>query len=421
MDFDPILFGAVADGHTDDAKAIQAAIDAANAAGGGRVLLHPGTYRSSFLMLKSHVELHLESGSILKAMDTLRAYFRPDQPGTNAGASNVGTPVTGKPSYVFIYAYNAEHACITGHGIIDGCGDAFVKRVSPYYVTGDFYPRPTLIYFENCRHLTFRDCILRNVAFWTLHIGGCLDVLIDAIRILNPLDVANSDGIDVDHSRYVRIRNCHVECADDCICMKNTLGNHEYPNTRGVIVSGCTLISTSAALKIGTEGVDDFEDIIFTDCIIDASNRGLSIQIRDAGNVRNVTFSNISVRTRRFADSWWGCAEPIAITAVDRDSDIPGGSIENVRFFNIDCESENGALLYAQPGRIRNIRMENVRIALKKASKWPTDLYDLRPGVGMRVIEHQSTPFLSHNVQGLTLCDTVFLGFDGQPAEPETF
>ena len=421
MDFDPIRFGAAADGRTDDAKAIQAAIDAANAAGGGRVLLHPGIYRSSFLMLKSHVELHLENGSILKAMDTLDAYFRPDQPGTDADASTVGTPVTGKPSYVFLYAYNAEHAKVTGYGTIDGCGDAFVKRVSPYYVTGDFYPRPTLIYFENCRHLTFRDCVLRNVAFWTLHIGGCTDVLIDAVRILNPLDVANSDGIDVDHSRYVRIRDCHVECADDCICMKNTLGNHEYPHTKGVIVSGCTLISTSAALKIGTEGVDDFEDILFTDCIIDASNRGLSIQIRDAGCVRNVTFSNISVRTRRFAENWWGCAEPIAVTAVDRDSSVPGGSIENVRFFNIDCEGENGALLYALPGRIRNIRMENVRIALRKTSKWPIDLYDLRPGAGMGVIKRRSVPLLVHNADGLTLRDTTLLDTDGRPADPETF
>ena len=421
MDFDPIHYGARADGVSDDAAAIQAAIDAAHRAGGGRVLLHPGIYRSSSLTLKSHVELHLENGSTLRAMDRLDAYFRPDQPKREGNISSVGTPVTGKPSYVFLYAFDAEFASITGPGTIDGCGDAFVRRVSPYYVTGDFYPRPTLIYFENCRHLTFRDCVLCNVAFWTLHIGGCRDVLIDAIRILNPLDVANSDGIDVDHSRCVRIRDCHVECADDCICMKNTLGNHEYPHTKDVIVSGCTLISTSAALKIGTEGVDDFEDIQFSDCIIDSSNRGLSIQIRDAGNVRNVSFTNITIRTRRFAENWWGCAEPIAVTAVDRDKDTKGGSIRNIRFFNIDCEGENGAVFYAVPGRLSGIRMEQVRIALRRTSKWPIHRVDLRPGEGMDILEHPTVPLLTHEAENLTLREVTLLDFDGQPVSPQEF
>ena len=420
MDFDPILYGAKADGAADDAPAIQAAIDACAAEGGGRVILRAGkVYRSSSLFLKSFVELHLEGGSVLRAPERLEDYFRPDQPGTDSGASRVGTPVTGKPSWVFLYAFGAEHASVTGGGTLDGSGSAFVRRVSPWYVTGDFYPRPTLIYFENCRHITFRDTVMRNVAFWTLHLGGCEDVLIDAVRILNPLDVANSDGIDVDHSRYVRIRDCHIECADDCVCMKNTLGNREYPHTKGVIVSGCTLVSTSAALKIGTEGVDDFEDILFTGCVIDRSNRGLSIQVRDAGNVRNVSFSHISIRTRRFADSWWGCAEPIAVTAVDRAADNPGGRVENIRFSDIDCEGENGAVFYGLPGRLRDIRLENVRIALKHTSRWPGDRYDLRPGEGMDILRRPSVPLLTHGAEGLVLRDVRLLGADGAEAAPE--
>ena len=422
MDFDPIAYGARADGVTNDAPAIQKAIDACCQEGGGRVVLRSGkTYRSASLHMKSRVELHLENGSTLLASDRLEDYFRPDQPAQDGPVSSVGTPVTGKPSYVFLYAYGADHARVTGSGTIDGSGSAFVRRVSPWYVTGDFYPRPTLIYFENCRHITFRDTVMCNVSFWTLHVGGCEDVLIDSIRILNPLDVANSDGIDVDHSRYVRICDCHVECADDCICMKNTMGNREYPHTKGVLVTGCTLVSTSAALKIGTEGVDDFEDIQFSNCIIDRSNRGLSIQVRDAGCVRNVSFDHISVRTRRFAESWWGCAEPIAITAVDRSSDNPGGTIENVRFSYIDCEGENGAVIYGLPGRVRDISLDHVRIALNETSRWPKGQYDLRPGEGMQIVAHPAVPLLTHEVEDLRLEQVRLMGIDGKEKQPETF
>lgn len=419
MDYAVMAYGAVGDGATDDTAAIQAAIDACAAAGGGRVTLASGrTFLSRSLTLKPYVELHVEGGAVLKASGELATYYRPDQPEREGDVSRVGTPVVGKPSYVFLYGKDAAHARITGSGVIDGNAYAFVRRVSPYYVTGDFYPRPTLIYLEHCDHLTVRDVTLRGVPFWTLHIAGCDDALIRDVRILNDLDIANSDGIDIDHSSNVRVLGCHIECADDCVCLKNTLGNREYPGTRNVIISDCTLVSTSAAIKIGTEGVDDFENVIVSRCVITRSNRGLSIQVRDAGNVRNVSFSDIIIETRRFTDSWWGCAEPIAITALDRDEKVPGGTISDIRFFNISCEGENGVLLWGEPGRIRDVLMENVRVKLKRASRWPLNRYDLRPSPRFTsVTERQSRPIWARHVDGLTLRHIVTQDFDQAAAK----
>lgn len=87
----------------------------------------------------------------------------------------VGTPVNLKPSYVFIYAKDADNIAIAGEGTIDGNADAFVKRVSQYYVTGDFYPRPTMIYVEHCNHISFNGVTVRNAPFWTLHPAGCAE------------------------------------------------------------------------------------------------------------------------------------------------------------------------------------------------------------------------------------------------------
>ena len=252
-------FGAKADGVTNDAPAIQAAIDTCSAAGGGRVVLESGkTYYASSIVLKTGVDLHLERGSLLRAHADIDTYIHPNEGQQDDGVEHIGTPVTLKPSYAFIYAKDADNIAISGPGTIDGNAYAFVKRVSPYYVTGDFYPRPTLVYVEHCNHISFTDVVMQNAPFWTLHPAGCDDVLISQIRILNDLDVANSDGIDPDHSTNVRILGCHVTCADDCICLKSSAGNMEYGPTKNVIISNCTLISTSAALKIGTEGTGDF-------------------------------------------------------------------------------------------------------------------------------------------------------------------
>ena len=416
MDFYAENYGARADGTTNDGPAIQAAIDACHEAGGGRVVLKSGgRYYSHSIILKANVELHLERGAFLQAHADIDTYFHPNAGQKDTGVDIIGTPVTLKPSYAFIYAKDADHCAITGPGVIDGNAMAFVKRVSPYYITGDFYPRPTLIYVEHCNHITFSEVVLQNAPFWTLHPAGCDDVLISQIRILNSLEVANSDGIDPDHSTNVRIIGCHITCADDCICLKSSAGNMEYGPTKNVLITGCTLISTSAAIKIGTEGTGDFENLIVDNCIISDSNRGISIQIRDGGNVRNAFFSNIIIETRRFADCWWGCAEPITISTHNRTEDKPSGHISHIRFTNITCDSENGIFLSGSEGNeIEDVSFEKVSVTLRAKSKWKRGLYDLRPGFGKGIEEIKSPGFLLRRVDQAVIrnCSVSFEGED---------
>lgn len=417
MDYSVLQFGAAGDGKENDACAIQTAIDACAGAGGGRVVLPGGrTYYASSLHLRKNVELHLEQGAVLKAHREISTYFRPNGGAVNRGNTVTGTPVTGKPAYAFLYAKDADCLRITGGGVIDGSADAFVSRVSAYYVTGSFYPRPTLLYLEHCNHITVADVTLCNAPFWTLHPAGCDDVEIRNIRILNDLDVANSDGIDPDHCTNVRITGCHITCADDCICLKNTAGNAEYGPCRNIIISNCTLISTSAAIKIGTEGVDDFENILVDQCAISRSNRGVSIQIRDGGSVRGVMLRGLMIETRRFADCWWGTGEPVCITVLDREPGKPCGGVEDIWLRDVWCDGENGVLLYAQEGRIlRRIRFDRTQVLLHEKSKWLRGRYDLRPAPWEPgVLEHPSPGFFLRHVQDAVFrdCAVRFAGAD---------
>lgn len=398
-------YGAAGDGETLDTQSIQRAIDDCSKNGGGTVVLESGkTYYSNSVIMKKNVCLHLQKGSRLKATSQIDGYFRPCSFINNPDNTLIGNPVTGKPSFVFIYGFEAHNASIEGEGVIDANGHSFVKRKDKYYVTGDFYPRPTVIYFEKSNHISFQNITIVDAPFWTLHPAGCDDVLISKIRILNDLDVANSDGIDPDHCSNVRICDCHIECADDCICLKTSKGNAEYGPCENIVITGCTLISTSAAIKIGTEGVGDFRNIIVSNCIISKSNRGLSIQIRDGGNVENVTYSNIIIETRRFCPDWWGTAEPIVITAFDRDENTASGSIKNVRFFNISCRGENGVLIHGNENNIiENIVFDNVSVELTKTSKWECGFYDLRPGVNREVEKHNNSGFFIRYAKEITI------------------
>ena len=295
-EYNVLHYGAAGDGKTNDAFAIQHAIDDCAKNGGGRVVLQSGhVFYSDSIQIKKNVDLHIQKGASIKATSNIDGYIRPNKLINDPKTALIGNPVTGKPSFVFIYGYEADHCTISGEGTIDANGHAFVQRKDRYYVTGDFYPRPTVMYVEKSNHITFKDFTVVDAPFWTLHPAGCDDVLIDRIRILNDLDVANSDGIDPDHCTNVRILGCHVTCADDCICLKTSKGNSEYGPTENVVIDGCTLISTSAAVKIGTEGVGDFRNIIVSNCTISKSNRGLSIQIRDGGNVENVTYLALEI------------------------------------------------------------------------------------------------------------------------------
>lgn len=419
-EYNVLQYGAKGDGKTNDAFAVQHAIDDCAKNGGGRVVLQSGkVFYCDSIRIKSNVDLHIQKGARLKATSNIDGYIRPNKLINDPKTALIGNPVTGKPSFVFIYGFEADNCTISGEGIIDANGTAFVQRKDKYYVTGDFYPRPTVIYIEKSNHITVKDITVTDAPFWTLHPAGCDDVLIDRIRILNALDVANSDGIDPDHCTNVRITGCHIECADDCICLKTSKGNSEYGNCENIIISGCTLISTSAAIKIGTEGVGDFKNIIVSDCIISKSNRGISIQIRDGGNVENVSYSNIIIETRRFCPDWWGTAEPIVITTFNRDENTKSGTVKNIRFSNITAKGENGVLIHGNADNyIEDVSFENCRITLTKTSKWPCGLYDLRPCLDWGVEKYGNAAFFIRYAKDVTLMKTK-TAF-GEPCESYT-
>ena len=389
MDYNVLQFGAVGDGITNDTAAIQSAINACRERGGGRVVIPGGhTFRCGALVLCSNLELHLQMGAVLRGSDDLADYRLfgggSDVPQKREVPSYVNSDYAGAPTHYFLYAKDCQNIAITGQGIIDGNEEIFYGEVTKWHIEGLFYPRAPMLFIENTAQLTIRDVTLRRSAFWTVHLVGCRDVLIDGIRILNNLRMANCDGIDPDHCQNVRIANCHIECADDCIVFKNTAAAMQYGPCENIVVTGCTLTSTSAAIKFGSESEALFRNVLIENCVISRSNRGISLQLRDKGSIENVIFQNLIISTRLFKrERFWGQAEPIAITVLRRKPETQVGTVRNVRFSNILCESENGILIYGEkPGRIEDIRFEGISLHLRPQSGYTMGFHDLRPTFG---------------------------------------
>ena len=412
MSYNVLDFGAIGDGRTNDSCAIQKAIDQCAEYGGGRVVF-PGGYvfRSGSVVLRSYVELHLEAGAVLKASDDLADFclFGQACPNTEgqAGPSYANSDYSGSPTLYFLYGKGCKNVSITGLGSIDGNETIFHGKTTRWHIDGAFYPRMPLLYLEDITQLTLHQITLQNSAFWTVHMVGCDDVLIDSIRIYNNLRMGSSDGIDPDHCKNVRIVNCHIVCADDCIVLKNTESAGKYGPCENIVVANCTLKSTSAAIKIGTESEGAFRNIVVQNCNINGTNRGISLQLRDSGYIENAIFSNINIETRRFSpEHWWGSGEPIAITALPRRQTTTLGYIRNVRFENINCRGENGILIYGHsPEHIRALSFRGITLSLCKRTDWPRNEHDLRPSCTMQCVKDAPYCVYAKGAENVSFCD----------------
>lgn len=411
-DFNVTGYGAKGNGITDDAKAIQRAIDACSASGGGSVVFPSGkTFMAGPLHLKSNVDLHLQPNSVLLANPDEAAYTE------SAFRGNRGEGM------MWISGKDIQNISITGRGRIDGNGVAFMGReLSDSYelkpVT-DFDPRPHVLTLVNASNVKINGVTIANSAYWTVHLVGCYDVAISDISLLNNLKIRNGDGIDIDHSRKVRISNCFIESGDDCICLKNRREFEEYGPCEDVVVTNCIMTSRSCAVKIGSENMDAIRRVLFDNCIITKSNRGIGIQNRDEGTVSDVTFSNMTVDCRLFSDVWWGKSEPIYVTSYPRARGnhkdagwrFPKGAtkgacgeVSDIRFIDIYSTSENGIFLGCdEPGKIRNVTLDNVDLTLLKPAQYEGGVFDRRPCEGEGFIKAPSSGIYTENIENLNI------------------
>jgi polygalacturonase len=404
--YDVRSFGAKGDGRTLDTDAINKAIEAAAAAGGGTVHLPAGRYLSFSIRLKSHVSLWIDIGAVLVAADPAKDGGKYDLPEANQfdlyqdfGHSHWQNSL--------IWGIDVEDVAIVGLGLIDGRG---LTRGGPgarwtARPAGDrpvsMGPAPApaqganadpeaarrrmdglgnkAIALKRCRNVTLKDFSVLNGGHFALLATGVDNLTIDNLKV-----DTNRDGFDIDACRNVRISNCYVNSPnDDAIVLKTSFALGEAKPTEDVTITNChvsgfdigTMLDgtykttqrnapdrdgATGRIKLGTESQGAFRNITVSNCVFDRS-RGFALESVDGSVLEDITVTNLTMRNVTNSPLF------LRLGARMRAPEgTPVGALRRVVISNItayNADPRLASIISGVPGHpIEDVTISNVRI-----------------------------------------------------------
>src|ERR1022692_156773 len=324
--------GAVGDGRTLCTASLQAAINACTDAGGGKVFVPPGKFLTGPIFLKSNLEFEIQAGATLLGSTNLADY--PTIAGWWEGLER-------KIYASLITGIGLENVAITGRGILEGQGAVWLERWGkteelrkklgivgrePENPPGSPlpWPRPRMINLYRSHNLLISGLTIQNSPSWTVHPVLCEDVRIEGITILNPRDSWNTDGIDPESCRNVRISNCYISTGDDCIMIKSgykQIPGKPFPPSGNIVVTNCVFNDGGCGVGIGSETAGGVRNVAISNCACEGTSCGLYFRTaRGRGNVmENVSAVKIVMRNIRET----GVVFSMLYEDQDRDSPHP--------------------------------------------------------------------------------------------------
>lgn len=308
--FDVRDYGAAGDGLRKDTAAINRAVGACAAAGGGEVRVPPGRYLTGTVILRSHVTFTLETGATLVGSEDPADYLA-----APSGWGDRATVLTG-----LLYAEDAVDVALTGRGTIDGQGAIWWRRLELAHPRKDragartaeeraeaaklARGRPHLIRLVRCRDVLVEGLTLRNSPEWNIHPLFCENVRIEGVSIYAPpSDIGpgashNTDGINPESCRDVFIAGCLIDNGDDCITLKSGAdqwGRRMGRPTEDVVITHCIMLHGHGGVTIGSEMSGGVRNVAVSNCVFHGTETGIRIKSERGrgGVVEGIAVSDI--------------------------------------------------------------------------------------------------------------------------------
>jgi hypothetical protein len=425
-----------ASGKKDDSAqaAIQQAIDACAAMGGGMVYFPPGAYTTGTLHLRSHVRVYIEAGATVYSSKDPAAFDKRS----------------------LFYGEDLENITLEGRGTVNGQAeyDWRLTNMRDWYI----YPnqvrwekagRPLMRSFPTANtvgHLVVlircKDVRISGLSFidspsWTMHPWGCERLVIDGVYISTSLKYGVwADGIDPDGCKDVRISNCTITTGDDALVFYSSSIYGPARACENITVTNCRLSSASSAIKFCDGNLVAIRNVVIDNCVITDSNRGIAFMVFDGGVVENVVMSNLTIECHRFDWYWWGDSDPLHFNLItrseidpniDKSTEPPVGKMRNILLHNIFARGVGANLIHGHvDSPLENVTLENVHLTVASDPGSPLQksghaltienarnvrLKDFEVTWEAPVSDEWQSALYARNVNGLTLD-----GFTAQPA-----
>lgn len=398
-------FGAVADGRTLNTAAIQSAIEKAAAEGGGTVVIPEGTFLSGSIFLKKGVGLHLAENAVLLGSTNIEDY-----PKLNTRIEGHFEPWR----MALVNARETNGVRISGKGTLDGNGITYWakfwqrRRENPKCTNLEI-ERPRLMFIDRCTDVRVEGVSLRYSGFWNLHLYRCSDVLIDGVAITAPTRLTghrnymtkeilkdmddnavvrnqpvkdnilgpSTDGIDIDSSRKVTVRNCYISVNDDNIALKGSKGpladqDKDSPPVEDILVENCEFGDGNGMITCGSEATL-VRNVTVRNCRINGDATVLTLKLRPDTPQRyeNILIEDITLD---------GAGRVLNVAPWTQFFDLKGNAppkreVNNIILRNIRGSFHNFGTLVGNPGdTLRDITLKNIDLRLTDDAFQPDDV-----------------------------------------------
>jgi len=412
-DFEITRYGAKEGGKIDGTAAFQRAIEAAYAAGGGRVVVPAGVFLTGAIHLKSNVNLFVAPHATVRFNPDPRLYPMVLTRFEGMECMNYSP---------FVYALEQRNIAITGGGTLDGqagcehwwpwsgkarCGAPaggpdqrkaraalgdLAERGVPVEkrVMGEGgYLRPMFVQPYRCDNVLIEGVTITNSPMYEFHPVLCRNVTVRGVTVAS--HGPNNDGCDPESSADVLIDRCVFDTGDDCIAIKsgrNADGRRVHTPSENIVVQGCTMKDGHGGVTLGSECSGGIRNIYAQDCKMDSPNLDRVLRVK-TNAVRGGVIERVYMRNVE--------AGQVAGAAVDIDFFYEEGEkgafppvVRDIEVVNLTCRQSKSALSLRgfKTAPIRNVRLLNCRF------------------------EQVAAPNVIENVESLTL-DSVTIG--GRP------